>query len=87
MPIFEIILSALLVSFVFAIVILWARTDARPANDRLRDEVASILVELTPEQLEAVNLWAWGCKSGWSVVSLDNYPLMRKRLDEDPDRM
>ena len=53
---------------------------AEAANLRLI--LATILADLEPEQLEAVNLWAWAHKSGWSVAlhGVTDYPLIAAKL-------
>jgi hypothetical protein len=86
MPIFEIVIPTIIGFLVVTMIFVFSDRKP-PPKQGLQDEVVAVLLELTPEQLEAVNLWAWGAKSGWHVVTLDDYPLMRKRLDENFNRV
>ena len=53
-------------------------------NQALADEVISELqtANLTPAQIEAIDLWAWSSRVGWHSIRLDpeRFPLFAERM-------
>lgn len=60
-------------------------TARRPTkNQDLADEVIAELqtANLTPAQIEAIDLWAWSSRVGWHSIHLDpeRFPLFAERM-------
>jgi hypothetical protein len=64
------------------------RRKPHPKSDFIKTAVATILADLTPAQMEAVNVWCWATARGWNAPTEDialypeKYPHLNKVIKQ-----